>query len=354
MAQRWDADRRQWVDDGTGRTDGGGVQDGADAGGVPPDGEQQWWAAATQAGPPRPDPCPPAASAPPQPLPPPTQQPQQPQHHQWPQQQPQPPQSWSHPNTHPNAQSPSWPGGGAPTGGGQGRGSGDSRRLLLVIVAVAVLAGGVGGGLWALTRDDQPRHTGASPAGPAVTVTATRPGATSDTPDALNTAGSEGVYADPSGTTAPEPEPAPGYSRAVDPLGYTVDVPDGWARDETQGKLAPVVTYTAPGGNRRLMVFEVKEISVTESSAQAQDIAEGFKGYQYLDRRTGADWTEFSYRYDSKQYGPTQTLDHRFQAADGTPYAIIASGPAGADMTEQLTTAVNSFCPTGFACTSGT
>jgi cell wall-associated NlpC family hydrolase len=97
-------------------------------------------------------------------------------------------------------------------------------------------------------------------------------------------------------------------------------------------------------------VFEVKEISVTESSAQAQGIAEGFKGYQYLDRRAGVGWTEFSYRYDSRQWGATETVDHRFQAADGTPYAVVASGPAGTDLTEQLTTAVNSFCPTGFDC----
>jgi hypothetical protein len=272
-------------------------------------------------------------------LPPPQSQP-----HQWPQHQQQA-QAWSQPHQQPQT----WPGGVATPGGGQAPRAGDSRRLLLVIVAVAVLAGGVGGGLWALTRGDSAGHPNAGPSGPAVTVTATQPGVS---PDTANTSGGEGAYADPAATTAPAP--SPGYSRADDPLGYTVDVPDGWAREETQGKLAPVVTYTAPGGNRRLMVFEVKEDSVTESSAQAEGIAEGFRGYQYLDRQSGADWTEFSYRYDSKQWGATQTVDHRFQAADGTPYAIIASGPPGADMTEQLTTAVNSFCPTGFACTSPT
>jgi hypothetical protein len=214
-----------------------------------------------------------------------------------------------------------------------------------VIVAVAVLAGGVGGGLWALTRDDPAGRPDAGPTGSAVTVTAAPPGAS---PDTRNTTGSEGVHVDPSRATVPDP--SPGYSRSVDPLGYTVDVPDGWVRDETQGKLAPVVTYTAPGGDRRLMVFEVKEVSATESSAQAQEIAEGFKGYRYLDRRSGADWTEFSYRYDSRQWGVTQTVDHRFRAADGTPYAVVASSPAGTDLTEQLATAVNSFCPTGFDC----
>lgn len=218
-----------------------------------------------------------------------------------------------------------------------------------MIVAVAVLAGGVGGGLWALTRSDTAGHPKAGPSGPAVTVTATQPGASPDTP---NASGGEGAYADPAGTTAPAP--SPGYSRSVDPLGYTVDVPDGWAREEKQGKLAPVVTYTAPGGDRSLLVFEIKEDSVPESSAQAQSIAEGARGYQYLDRRSGTDWTEFSYRYDSKENGPTENIDHRFQAADGTPYGIVASSPPGTDMTEQLTTAVNSFCPSGYACANPT
>ncbi|WP_329301305.1 hypothetical protein OG410_25645 [Streptomyces sp. NBC_00659] len=332
MAQRWDADRGQWVDDGTGRTDG--VQDGVDAGGAPPAGDQ-WWAAATQAGPLRPDAYPPAGSAPPQPPQPPHGQ-QQP----WAQSQQQAQAAWSHQQSQPHT----WPGGVVPPGG-RPPGSGDSRRLLLVIVAVAVLAGGVGGGLWALTRGDSARHPGAHPSTPSVTVTASQPGSV---PETSNSSGGEGVYTAPAVTTAPAP--APGYSRSVDPVGYTVDVPDGWAREEKQGKLAPVVTYTAPDGNRRLLVFEIMEPSAAESSAQAESIAQGAKDYQYLDRRSGTGWTEFSYSYYDKRYGATQTVDHRFQAADGTPYAIVASGPPGTDMSGQLATAVNSFCPTGAAC----
>ncbi|MFE1292054.1 hypothetical protein [Streptomyces sp. NPDC058751] len=329
MAQRWDADRRQWVDDGV-------VQDGVDAGGAPPTGDQ-WWAAATQAGPLRPDPPSPAGSVPPPPPQPPHQQQQQ-----WAHTQQQAHAAWSHQQSQPQT----WPGGVVPPGGGgRPHGPGDSRRLLLVIVAVAVLAGGAAGGLWALTRGDSAKRPGASPSGPSVTATAPQPG---PTPDTSNGTGGESVYTAPAVTTAPAP--TPGYSRSVDPLGYSVDVPDGWAREETQGKLAPVVTYTAPGGRRKLMVFEVKETSVTESSAQAQAIAEGFRGYQYLDRRTGTGWTEFSYRYDSRQFGVTETVDHRFEAADGTPYAVVVSGPPGGNMAEQLTTAVNSFCPSGSAC----
>ncbi|MFD5815370.1 hypothetical protein [Streptomyces sp. NPDC127038] len=346
MAQRWDAERRQWVDDGTGPA-GGGVQDGADAGGAPTPPGEQWWAAATQVGPQRPEAYPPAGTAPPQPPQPPQQhQPHQHQQQQWAPSQQQAQSAWSYPPSQPQT----WPGGVVPPGsGGRPPGSGDARRLLLVIVAVAVLAGGVGGGLWAVTRGGSARHPQAHASGPSAGVTTPQAGVT---PDSSNVTGGAGTYTAPAVTTAPAP--APGYSRSVDPVGYTVDVPDGWARQEKQGKLAPVVTYTAPDGVRSLLVFEIKEDSVSESSAQAQSIAEGARGYQYLDRRSGSDWTEFSYRYDSKQTGPTQNIDHRFQAADGTPYAIVASSPPGTDMTQQLATAVNSFCPSGYACANPT
>lgn len=310
MAQRWDADRQRWVDD-----DGAGGQGGSGAGGggVPPDAEQQWWASATtQAGPPRP---------PETPLPP-----------------------------------PSWSGPGGTPGGGRTPGPTDSRRLLLVIVAVAVLAGGVGGAVWALTRDDSSGHTGADPTGPAVTVTATQ---SVPSPDTGYTSGSPDTYAGPGESSDPAtgpttPDPSPGYSRSVDPVGYTVDVPDGWVREEVQGKLAPVVTYTAPGGSSRLMLFEVKESSLAESSSQAEEISQKLPGYRLIERQSGFDWTQVTYRYDSPQKGATHVVDHRFRAADGTLYAINASGPEGVDMTGPLATALNSFCPTDTNCASGT
>jgi len=149
---------------------------------------------------------------------------------------------------------------------------------------------------------------------------------------------------------APATSVDPWYHTVKDPAGYVISLPWDWTRSVTQGKLAVVVTYTAPGGNGKLIVFEVNETSVTESSAQAQDIAEGSKDYQYLGRQTGAGWTEFSYRYYSKQYGTTQVVDHRFQTAEGKQYAIVASSPAGTDLTKQLTRAVNSFCLTGAHC----
>jgi hypothetical protein len=226
----------------------------------------------------------------------------------------------------------------------------------VVIVAVAVLAGGVGGAVWALTRGDSSGHTGADPSRPAVTVTATQ---SVPSPDTGYTSGSPDIYAGSGGSSDPAtqpttPEPLPGYSRSVDSVGYTVDVPDGWVREEVQGKLAPVVTYTAPGGSSRLMLFEVKESSLAESSSQAEAISQKLPGYRLIERQNGTGWTEVTYRYDSPQKGATHVVDHRFRAADGTLYAINASGPEGVDMTGPLTTALNSFCPADTNCASST
>ncbi|WP_435224993.1 hypothetical protein [Streptomyces sp. Tue6028] len=331
MTQRWDADRQRWIDDdGTGVRDGSDAAGGSGATGTPPDAQAQWWASApTQAGTLRPDGYPPAV-----PPPPPPQLPQQP---------PQLPQQALYPFPQPPVPGPA-PGGGRPPSGGA-----DSRRLLVVIVAVAVLAGGVGGGVWALTRDDTAGRTDAGASSPAVTVTATQTAPPQETGQA---SGSDDTFADSAQPTVAAP--APGYSRAVDPVGYTVDVPDGWARKEERGKLAQVVTYTSPGGDRRLMLFEVKENSLAESMDKAETIWGKLNGYQFLGRESGSDWIEVTYRYDSKDNGPTHVVDHRFRAADGTLYAINASGPEGGDMTGDLTTAVNSFCPTGADCANGT
>ncbi|MGW7262468.1 hypothetical protein [Streptomyces sp. NPDC054842] len=358
MRQRWDADGQRWVDDdgaagaaGAGGQPGGagpardpdrdgGGPDGAGPGGAPRDPQQQWWASAqTQS----------AVFPPPAPPPPPQRQPQappQPRPHQQPQ--PQPPyagpQSWGAPV--PGTGQPPPPGPAGP------------RRLLLVIVAVALLAGGVGGGVWALNRDDATDRAGSGGARSSVTVTATQ-----GVPSAQGSGSEEGggtltesgsPTASPS--ASPSPSPSPGYSRSVDAAGYTVDVPEGWVRsvDRREGKPS-VVHYTAPGGGAELELFEVIESSAADSLYQAEnDPSFGFvtklAGYRVLNRRSGGDWAEIGYRYDDVQDGALEVVDHRFRAADGTAYAIRSVGAEGTDVLGPLRAALNSFCPTGASC----
>lgn len=250
------------------------------------------------------------------------------------------------------------PAGGAHRGG----------RVLAAVAAAAVLGAGAGAGVWyVLLRDGSPP----SSAGPAtgVTVTTSAPGSSvpsssappssQDSADSGDGTSATGPGQDVSGRTsaAPAPAPAPGYRRAQDPVGYTLDVPEGWSRRQKQGEKAPVVYYDSPSDGRQLQIFAVTE----DSPATSLDLAEndpgyGFArqpGYEALDRASGPTWVELTYRYDDADKGPRQVVDHRFQAADGTLYALRASGPAdlpAARVRAPLTAALNSFCPPGGRC----
>ncbi|MGW7044529.1 hypothetical protein ACWGDT_17835 [Streptomyces avermitilis] len=365
MQQRRDPDRQPWSDDGH---DGGhdGSHDGGHGGGeraepprdtplwqrppVPDEAQDTpWWAGAeTQA----------AGVRPPAPPSPPTEEP-------W-AAPPAPEEPWSSPapvpaeepwSPPPPPPSPdSWSAPVPVVGGGPPSGSGGSRRMLVLVAVLAVLAGaGVGVGAWVLTRDDSTEHTGAAGAGSSVTVTATATAgeeAAGRTDSTLSAGDSVGTDAQPSSAAA---QPSPGYSRAVDPVGYTVDVPQGWVREEKRGVSAEVVTYASPVDGRTLKLFQVVENTPAESIDLAENGPGGFDrlaGFHVLDRSSGADWARLDYRYDDPKNGTTQVIDHRFTAADGTLYAIRSSGPSGLDLTEPFTVALNSFCPTGASCTS--
>ncbi|MFJ1973274.1 hypothetical protein ACIO93_31915 [Streptomyces sp. NPDC087903] len=227
-------------------------------------------------------------------------------------------------------------------------------RVLAAFAAAVVLGAGAGTGVWFLIRDagggGGDAHGGAGPAR-SVTVTTSAPAASSSP-----------VSSPPESTSPPAypslpPSSATGYRRAQDPVGFTIDVPEGWTRRQKQGQLAAVVYYDAPAGGRQLQIFQLAE----DTPAQSLDLAErdpgyGFArqpGYQVLDRTSGAAWSELTYRYDDTDKGPRQVVDHRFRTADGTLYAIRSSGPerlAPAQVREPLTTALASFCPAGLQC----
>ncbi|MDH6452351.1 hypothetical protein [Streptomyces sp. SAI-149] len=206
-------------------------------------------------------------------------------------------------------------------------------RRVLAALAVAVLVGvSVGAGVWLLLRGTALGSGDRTGAGPAPSVT----GPSSPSP---------------SGSTAS------GYRRVQDPVGYTLDVPGGWTRTEKQGQSAPVVIYDAPADGRRLQVFRITE----DTPAQSLDLAENDRGYGFarqpgyrvVDRASGTTWAELVYRYDDTDLGARQVVDHRFQAADGTLYAIRATGPASlapALVREPLTRALASFCPADTEC----
>jgi hypothetical protein len=219
-----------------------------------------------------------------------------------------------------------------------------ARRVLVALTATAVLGAGAGAGAWYFTRDHS-TGTGATPAtSVSVTVTKTPTPTPASTPT-------------PSASLLASSSPSVGYRRAQDPVGYAVDVPQGWNRRQKQGQLAPVVYYDAPADGRRLQIFALSESTPYESLTLAEtDPGYGFSqqpGYRVLDRDRGDTWAELSYRYEDKDKGARQVIDHRFRAADGTLYAIRSSGPETLDpelVRVPLAMAVRSFCPAGADC----
>ncbi|MEU6353962.1 hypothetical protein ABZ896_32300 [Streptomyces sp. NPDC047072] len=237
-------------------------------------------------------------------------------------------------------------------------------------VLVAVLVGVVVGvGVWFLIRDSSGgRRAGAGPVvGGTVTgagAAGSRTGASVGASASADASASASVPRPTGSGTALTPSARPsqgssgsGYRRTQDPVGYAIDVPVGWTRTEKQGQLAPVVSFDAPEDGRRLQVFRLAE----ETPAASLDLAEnapgyGFSaqpGYRVLDRTSGTSWAELAYRYDDPDLGPRQVIDHRFEAADGTLYAIRSTGPESLAPTllrTPLTRALMSFCPTGTEC----
>jgi uncharacterized protein (DUF736 family) len=257
--------------------------------------------------------------------------------------------AWPTPPSPPPTPSPAYVLTPAPSPAGPGHRRGAVRIAALVALAVVVGAG-TGAGVWYAVRgrsgdaaSDPATSVGvtapASPASPAATATVTAPPA---------------LPSDPATSEYASESAAPGYRVTEDPVGYTLDVPQGWTRRQQQGEKAPVVYYDSPSDGRQLQIFTLAEATPAESLDLAEN-APGYgfarqPGYQLLDRTSGDTWSEVSYRYDDEDKGARQVVDHRFRAADGTLYAIRASGPEDLDPAQvsgPLTTALTSFCPSG-------
>ncbi|MGW6394568.1 hypothetical protein ACWFR1_29595 [Streptomyces sp. NPDC055103] len=209
-------------------------------------------------------------------------------------------------------------------------------------VAVAVLAAG-SVGTWLLWgRSDDGRDPAAG--GPAASVSAPLETTPSDGPadteppygtDSPSGSASSSDASSPSGSASTQPTdgvPPPGYGVQKDLKGFTVAVPDGWHRTESdQG-----VFYNAPDGKSLLQVYVVTEPGMTpyEALRGASDDGRANKpGYEEvsLDRVTGepdapADAVELVYAYD-REGGRRKVVDRAFTAADGNHYAILSAGP---------------------------
>ncbi|WP_225803956.1 hypothetical protein [Streptomyces sp. NK15101] len=220
-----------------------------------------------------------------------------------------------------------------------------SRAVLAAGVAVAVLAAG-SAGVW-LLRDRSGNGTGPA-AGPPASVSAPV-----ETEQPTSEAPSETPSESPSATSTPlDDVPPPGYRAQEDLKGFTIAVPEGWNRTESdQG-----VFYNAPDGRSLIQVFVIQEAGITPYEAlrgASEDGRTNKPGYTEisLGRITGepgapADSAELVYAYD-REGGRRKVVDRAFTAEDGNQYAILAAGP-DADwpkQRERLRVALDFFRP---------
>ncbi|MFI1715580.1 hypothetical protein [Streptomyces litmocidini] len=192
-------------------------------------------------------------------------------------------------------------------------------------MAVAVLAAGSVGAWFVWGRSEN----GAGPAaGPpaSVSVTPETGGPTSGSP-------SETPSASPSATSTPSDDvPPPGYRAQEDLKGFTIAVPEGWNRTESEQG----VFYNAPDGRSLIQVFVIQEAGITPYEAlrgASEDGRANKPGYAEISlaRVTGepgapADSAELVYAYD-REGGRRKVVDRAFTAEDGNQYAILAAGP---------------------------
>lgn len=216
-----------------------------------------------------------------------------------------------------------------------------ARGAVAAGVAAAVLAAGSVGSwlLWGRGEDGNAPGAG----GPAASVSAPLESTSSDDPTDGST-DTETPYETDSPSDSPTPSgsatsspaddvPPPTYKVQKDLKGFTIAVPEGWHRTESDKE---GVFYNAPDGKSLLQVFVVTEPGMTpyEALRGASDDGEANKpGYVEigLDRVTGepdapADSAELVYAYD-REGGRRKVVDRAFTAADGNHYAILAAGP---------------------------
>ncbi|GGU74552.1 hypothetical protein GCM10010275_06560 [Streptomyces litmocidini] len=220
-----------------------------------------------------------------------------------------------------------------------------SRAVLAAGAALAVLAAGSVGAWLVWGRSEN----GAGPAaGPPASVSAAP-----ETGGPTSGAPTETPSESPSGTSTPLDEvPPPGYRAQEDLKGFTIAVPEGWNRTESEQG----VFYNAPDGRSLIQVFVIQEAGITPYEAlrgASEDGRTNKPGYAEIGLRrvTGepgvpADSAELVYAYD-REGGRRKVVDRAFTAEDGNQYAILAAGP-DADwpkQRERLRVALDFFRP---------
>ncbi|MFF1559130.1 hypothetical protein [Streptomyces sp. NPDC058279] len=191
-------------------------------------------------------------------------------------------------------------------------------------IAVAALAIGAAA-VWFVERSPSgpPAHAGATASGASTAggASGSRPPRTSPPAD------------DPTGSpSAGTGSPAGGAHETVrDPKGFTIAVPTGWAREESESG----VFYRSPDRTSLLQVFRVSEAELSPLQAvqgASADLRARTPGYEEI--RVGQvpgsdDAAELVYEYDSvESHGRRRGVERVSRTPDGGKWAVLTAGPA--------------------------
>jgi hypothetical protein len=225
----------------------------------------------------------------------------------------------------------------------------------VAVVAVAVClalfrTGGLGGG------DGDDKDVGASgkvsPSTQDGSLTGTSPASPSGTRPSSSPS--------PSGIPVP-----PGYETYDDEQGFRIVIPSGWSRSTRASAYGMrVVNYRSADSTHRIQLYQVAEPSPDESFtlflSDATAKPAGFRELSLTNLDEG-DFTgsRLTYLADSirgePDVGKWHVVDERFVGGDGLVYAIAVYGPQTGETDDQLTiltTALQSFCPSGAPCSA--
>ncbi|MGW1763567.1 hypothetical protein ACWCQL_05650 [Streptomyces sp. NPDC002073] len=198
---------------------------------------------------------------------------------------------------------------------------------VIAVVAVAALAGG-GAAVWLVQRNDDPAARATVTASPGTSTDDPQGEATPPDPSASPEASaSASASASPTAGAVPD-----GFRIAEDPKGFTLAVPDDWARSEEKTG----VFFRSADRESLLQVFRVDEpeLSPLDAVRGASGTLASNPGYTEVSvteipgEAGGPAAAELVYEYDGSTGSRRRGVERVFVTPTGEKYALLVRAPA--------------------------
>ncbi|MFJ5635454.1 hypothetical protein ACIQF5_22800 [Streptomyces goshikiensis] len=207
------------------------------------------------------------------------------------------------------------------------------RWLTPATVGIAVAAVLIGAGaVWFMARDTDDANRAGEKNGTVASGAPSLPGTPSD---AASPTPGDSVSPDSGASGSPSGSPSPSgtgvHETKQDPAGFTIAVPAGWAREESDEG----VFYRSADRSALLQIFRVTEDvspldSVKGSSAQRRSTTSGYEEIRVGTVPGNSGAAELVYEYDNAvSHGRRRCVERVLFGPDGSKWAVLTAGPAG-------------------------